>query len=164
MVRTPSSQPSPHGRGGSPPVWRHLWSFASRRFDDLDIAARVELRGAHLLLDGGERPDVPERIDDGGDAVAPAGVLRLGAQDRAGLDRAGRHGVKVVDAELKNGAAAAGRRWRAGAGKGRVSVALGIGAGDREGGAADRDIDAGDLAGLGIYPVPRAGGTEHRAI
>src|SRR5262249_19787081 len=80
------SRPSSTGFGGDrgllapPPMPGQCQArLYSRRFDQLDVAAGVELRSGQFLLDGGERPDVPERIDDGGDAVAPAGVLGGGA-------------------------------------------------------------------------------------
>ena len=82
------------------------------RFDELDVAARVVVRHRQPVLDRRQRPDVSERIDDGGDAVAPVGVLRRRADGRAGRDRAGQRRVEIVDAKLEDGAAAAGRRDR----------------------------------------------------
>ena len=113
-------------------------AIRSGRFDKLDVAARVELFGGRARAGSSPAPRCAERVDDGGDAVAPAGVLcgvRTIAPDT--MARATR-GVHVVDAELEDGAAAALRRRRAGAGQRRVGVALGIGAADREGGAADQ--------------------------
>ena len=52
----------------------------------------------------------------------------------------------------------------AGAGQARVGFALRIGAADREGGAADGDVDAGDLAGLRADPMARRGRAERHQI
>src|SRR5437868_5319899 len=63
----------------APQFWqtneRLRFDISLSRFDELHVAACVELGNGNLAVDRGERPDVPERIDDGGNAVAPVGVL-----------------------------------------------------------------------------------------
>src|SRR5689334_6214330 len=60
-----------------------LSAMRSRRFHKLDIAVGVEFVGGQLALDRRQGPDVTERIHDGRDAIAPAGVLCGRAHNRA---------------------------------------------------------------------------------